>query len=85
MRRLLEWWRAMRRGDHRISKVSRGRIYAKKNEPTAAKTLAKATMELTIVRADGTTEHRTVPCTTGLTKEQVQELIKEHSNDDRSH
>lgn len=77
IRRLIEWFKAWQRDEVRVAPHgSRGRVYARKADvdslvlaesPTSpglnVPVRAKASLEMKITRADGTTEIRRVPVT----------------------
>lgn len=75
IRVLWEDLKAFRRGERRIAprSVTRGRVYARKNEDTpsgshfATKREPKATLSMKITRADGSVERVVVPATVSVT------------------
>lgn len=68
IRRWIEDFKAYRRGEVRISKGDRGRVYADRIEPEKASGghsvsagRGSASLHIKVTRADGTVEEQTVP------------------------
>lgn len=72
VRRLIEDFKAYRRGEKRIAPGMRGRVYARKNGDNDIgkggkrfKSKAVATLHMRVIRADGTVEEIDVPAVVG--------------------